>query len=45
MAKRKSDIFTVVESVANWFEASEYDVGPSEVVKGTANWAEASSDT
>ena len=30
MNKRKADIFTVIESVPNWFEADGYTVAPHE---------------
>lgn len=42
MANRKSDIFTVVESVTNWFEANEQTVTHSEMDGRTANWSETS---
>ena len=45
MAKRKAEIFTIVESVANWFDASKHVVAPSEVAKGVANWVEVSNNT
>ena len=45
MAKRKSDIFTVIEVVPNYFEASEGVARASEVVRGTANWFQAHDDT
>ena len=34
MSKRKADIFTVAESVTNWFEASGYTVASPEWPKG-----------
>ena len=34
MTKRKADIFTVAESVTNWFAASGYTVAPPEEVEG-----------
>ena len=30
MTKRKRDIFTVIESINNWFEASEHSSIPTE---------------
>ncbi len=44
MAKRKSDIFTVIEVVPNWFEASEDVARAPEVARGTANWVQAYDD-
>ena len=44
MAKRKSDIFTVIEAVPNWFEASEDVARAPEVARGTANWVQAHDD-
>ena len=37
MNKRKSDIFTVTESLTNWFEAGGYTVAPHEKVEGEVN--------
>ena len=37
MAKQKSEIFTLVESVTNWFEASEQTVTRTEEERGVAN--------
>ena len=37
MTKRKSEIFMVVESVTNWFEASEYIVTEIEEAGGVDN--------
>ena len=37
MTKRKADIFTVAESVPNWFVASGSTVAPPEEVKGVVN--------
>ena len=37
MTKRKRDIFTVIESINNWFEASAHNTSPLEDSKGDAN--------
>ena len=40
MAKRKADIFTVVESVVNWFEASSPNIALVEIPEGVVNQSE-----
>ena len=37
MAKRKADIFTVIEYVDNWFEASSPIIALAEVPEGVVN--------
>ena len=37
MTKRKRDIFTVIESINNWFEASEHNTSTSEDPEGNVN--------
>ena len=39
MTKRKRDIFTEIEAVPNWFEASEGDTKTSDKDAGSSNWA------
>ena len=43
MTKRKRDIFTVIESINNWFEANKHDTNTSEDPEGNANHLVASS--
>ena len=38
MKKRKRDIFTVLETVPNWFEAGEGSIGTSEEIEKGATW-------
>lgn len=37
MAKLKADIFTVVESIVNWFEANSLNIAPAEIPEGVVN--------
>ena len=40
MGKRKSEIFTVAESVVNWFEASNHSLSPNKSTNEIANRTE-----
>ena len=40
MAKRKADIFTVAESVTNWFEASSHNITTTYTTEVNANRSE-----
>lgn len=42
MVRRKADIFTVAESVVNWFNASSCSIVSTEVPEGIENRAESS---
>lgn len=43
MTKWKRDIFTVIDSINNWFEASAHNTSPLEDPEGDANHLENSS--
>lgn len=36
MGKRKAEIFTVADSMVNWFEASNHNIAPTQITKGVA---------